>query len=126
MGVPRSKPRKSSSQSQSALEAERRELAAKENELQAQIAAIQRAITEAPRKARETAEQERNAILNATRGGGHRLNTLVDTRYVVEPPRRGKGGRPMLRAEVRAARLQALALLVLLGVALAWAACKYL
>lgn len=125
MAFTRSKSSASAAAGKSRLEGERRELAAKESALQARIAEIQQSISEAPRRAAETAERERESILNAKRGQ-YRHSTLVDTRYAMEAPRRKTRAAPTLRAERHAARRQALALLALLGAVLAWAACTYL
>lgn len=125
MALTRSKSAASAAAGKSRLESERRELADRESALQARIAEIQQSISEAPRRAAETAERERESILNAKRVQ-HRHSTLVDTRYAVEAPRRKTRLAPTLRAERQAARRQALALLALLGAVLAWAACTYL
>lgn len=125
MALTRLKSSRSPAAGKSILETERRELAAKESELQAQIAHIQQSISEAPRRAAEIAERERESILNA-KHSKYRHSTLVDTRYAAEAPRRKARTAPTLRAERQAARRQALALLALLGAVLAWAACTYL
>lgn len=125
MALSRLKSSRGPAAGQSRLESERRELADRESALQARIAEIQQSIAEAPRRAAETAERERESILHAKRGQ-HRHSTLVDPRYAVEAPRRRERAAPTLRAERQAARRQALALLALLGAVLAWAACTYL
>lgn len=125
MPLPRSKSGRRPGVGKSRLESERNELAARESELHARIAEVKRAITEAPRLAAETAERERESILNASRAS-YRHSTLVDTRYVPEAPRRRARSAPTLRAERQAARRQALALLAILGAVLAWAAFTYL
>lgn len=109
------------------LDSERQQLAAKEGELQAQIAALQQTLAEAPRLAAAHAQRERESILNASRGH-YRHSTLVDTRHTMEeaPFRGRRAAAPVLRAERRAARRQALTLLVALGAAIAWAVCHFL
>jgi hypothetical protein len=109
--------------SRTPLDSKRHELLEQQSQLQAQIEALQRSISEAPRRAAEQARRERDYVATATVSRGrYRHNTLLDTRHDAEPaPRRARRA-PMLRAERRAARRQAFALLVALVAAMLWAA----
>lgn len=105
------------------LDSERHVLLEQQNQLQAQIEALQRSIAEAPKRAAEEAKRERESIIASTGGARYRHNTLLDTRYSAEPlNRRRNRPAPRLRAERNAERQKALALLVVLAIALAWAA----
>ncbi len=104
-----------------AIDSRQRELAEQENQLQAQIDALQRTIAEAPGRAAEQARRDRDALITASRG--YYLQSVVpDSRYgqgTASAVRRS-GARPMLRAERSAARTQTLALVVVLAVAVVW------
>ena len=112
---------KSSRTKGGAIESRQREIAEQENELQAQIDALQRTIAEAPGRAAEQAKRDRDALITASRG--YYLQSVVpDSRYGQQNAAAGRraGARPMLRRERSAARTQTLALVVVLAVAVIW------
>ncbi len=104
-----------------AIDSRQRELAEQENQLQAQIEALQKTIAEAPSRAAAQARVDRDALITASRG--YYLQSVVpDSRYgqgTAQAVRRA-GARPMLRAEKSAARMQTLFLVVVLAGAVFW------
>jgi hypothetical protein len=102
----------------SAIDSRQRELAEQENQLRAQMDALERTIAEAPGRAAEQAKRERDALITASRG--YYLQSVVpDSRFGQGTGAgvRRAGARPMLKAERSAARTQTLALVVALAVA---------
>ena len=99
-----------------AIDSRQRELAEQESQIQSQIDALQRTIAEAPTRAAAEAKAHREAYLQSSRG--YYLHSVVpDARHGGSKPVRK---RPVLRAERSAARLQTLALVVVLGCAVVW------
>jgi hypothetical protein len=103
------------------IDSRQRELAEQENQLQAQIEALQRTIAEAPTRAAAQARRDRDALITTSRS--YYLQSVVpDSRYGAGTASGGRraGARPMLRAERSAARTQTLALVVVLAMAVVW------
>ena len=106
-----------------ALDSRQRELIDQQKQVQEQIEALQRTLSEAPKRAAEQQRLSREAYLAASMNQPQFRHsaTLVDKRHADAPPVRRSKSRPMLRAERRAAQRQTLALLVVLAAAIIWA-----
>ena len=118
---------KSSRTKGGAIDSRQRELAEQENQLQAQIDALQRTFADAPYRAAEQAKRDRDALISASRG--YYLQSVVpDSRYGQGTGGgvRRNGARPMLRAERSAARMQTLALVVVLAAAVIWMLSRFI
>ena len=133
---PKTRPKGKSAKARSTtLADEQRQLQEQQQALEAQIAALQRSLTEAPRLAAEERRRSRDAVLAATPRRGAYLHsaTLLDTRHVEAAAASGRT-RPasarrkpvVLRRERADGRRQTLALLVALVFALCWAASHFL
>ena len=117
------------------LAQEQRQLLEQQAALQAEIDAIQRSISEAPKRAAEERRRSREVALAATPRRGTYLHSanLLDTRHVEAAAASGRtrastGRRKpvVLRRERADGRRQTLALLALLILALFWAASHFI
>jgi predicted RNase H-like nuclease (RuvC/YqgF family) len=109
------------------IDSRRRELAEQENQLQAEINALQRTIEEAPVRAQVEAKRQREAFIESSRVY-HLHSVLPEAGHSMHgmPVARRSRRQPTLRKERIAARRQTLALVVALAFALLWLAGRFM
>jgi predicted RNase H-like nuclease (RuvC/YqgF family) len=107
------------------IDSRRRELAEQENQLQAEINALQRTIEEAPVRAQVEAKRQREAFIESSRVY-HLHSVLPEAGHSMHGTPVARRRQPTLRKERIAARRQTLALLVALAFALLWLAGRFM
>ena len=128
MPTPKKSKPKAGKAADSALDSKQRELQEQETRLQAEIAALQRKIDEAPARAAEQRQRSREVLFHASSRKYLLGASTLDTRHVEAAAaagklRPGKGRRKpaVLRAEKKAAWVQTVALVIGLAFAICWA-----